>query len=70
MDNTGVLSKRYGRRTKHLEIRHAALVDCARKKFYVPKHVESASSPADSRTKKLRFNTLEHQRKLLGILAE
>lgn len=37
VDNIGVLSfvaKGYGRRTKHLEIRHADLVDYARKKFY------------------------------------
>ena len=72
VDNTGVLAfvnKGYGRRTKHLEIRHAALVDYAQKKFFVPRHVESAANPADSLTKNLRFITLQHQRKLLGITA-
>lgn len=72
-DSAGALSfidRGFVRRSKHLQIRNAALIDYARRGDYEAKYVQSSANPADCLTKNLRFVTLEHQRKLLGITCE
>ena len=43
---------------KYLEVRNAALVNYAKKKYFVVKHVESSKNPDGWLTKNLRFFTL------------